>query len=299
MKCAPVRCASLLLLSSIACGGGGSGGAPSPGPPVAITSANAQSIASAVWLGHTVSTAEEVLPQQVRDVLEDHFPLLAYRPNALPIEIACGKSGTVVIDGTLADTAHPGMSAGDRVTALYRRCLGQDESLIPVMADGTLMVEVTTSTSGARTLSVRLDSLKLGIAESFMLDEVGQVSITLSNDGSAASFSTDLLTATGAGQVLILQDYLLSFAPGGTGHLLTFHGAQSGGPIGGSVTFDTPTPFQFPSSGYPDAGELVITGAEGSSVAVQAQADRVHVRLVVNGSAPVETTWDLLETEEE
>ena len=302
MKCPRLGCASVLLLASISCGGGGGGGSgggggepPSPGPPVAITSANAQAVASAVWLGHAVSTADEILPQQVRDVLDDYFLLLAYRPNTLPIDLACGTSGAVTVDGALADAAHPGMSAGDRATALYRSCLQSHESAFPDLADGTLVVEVTSSTSEARTLSVGLESLKVGVSPALLLSEVGQATITLSNDGSSASLATDLLTATGGGQALILEDYRQSLVPGDTGSLLSFRGTQSGGDIDGSVTFDTSTPFHRPASGYPDAGELVITGAAGSSVAVQAQPDAVHLLLVVNGGAPIEITWDALE----
>jgi len=296
MRCAPVGCAPVLLLALFSCGGGeGGGGSPSPRPPVAVTSSNAQAIASSVWLGHTVSTADQVLPDQVRDVLDVYFPLLGLRPNTLPLEIACWTSGMVTVDGSLADEEHPGMSAGDRVTALYHRCLQTHESPIRDMADGTLAIEVTSSTSAARTLSIRFDSLKVGISEALMFTQVGEATITRSNDGSAASLSTDLLTATGGGQILILEDYLQSFAPGDTGNLLSFRGTQSGGDIDGSVTFDTPTPFHRPAGAYPDAGELVITGAAGSSVVVQAQPDGVRVLLVVNGGAPIETTWDALE----
>lgn len=284
----------MLLLTLASCGGG-KGGTPALGEPVPITASNAQAIASAVWLGHTVSTADEVVPDHVLDVLDDYIPLLACRPNTLPLEIACGISGSVVVEGALANVAQPGMQVGDRATAAYRSCLQTHSSLIPDLADGTMTVEVTASTAEARTLSVRFDALRVGISEALMFTQEGEASVTLSLDRSAASLSTNLLVASGAGAVLILKEYLLDFAKADVGHLLSFRGTQSGGEFEGSLAFETTTPFHLPGSGYPEAGELVITGAAGSSVTLQAQPDGNHVVLVVNGGDPVETTWVALE----
>ncbi len=294
MKSAPVGLASTLLLVLASCGGG-KGGPPAFGDPVPITTSNAQAIASSVWLGHVVSTADELVPDQVRDVLDDYFPLLACRPNALALEIACGISGSVMVEGALADVTQPGIRVGDRAKARYRSCLETHSSLIPDLADGTMTVEVTASTAEARTLSVRFDSLRVGISEELTFTEDGEALVTLSADRSSASFSTDLLVASGYGMVMMVKDYLLAFTRDEGGHLLSFRGFQSGGEIPGSLGFETTTPFHLPGSGYPDAGELVITGSAGSSVTLRAQPDRTHVVLVVNGGDPVETTWVALE----
>jgi hypothetical protein len=300
MRSVSVCWASALLMAT-SCGGGTSQGsaegqeAPILEAPLALTGSNAQAVASALWLGHAVSTADEVVPQQVRDVLDDYFPLLGYRPNTRSMEIACRSSGAVDLDGAVADAARPGRSEGDHATAVYRSCVETHSSAIPEFANGTVTVRVTASTAEGRTLSVHLDSLQVGGGEDALFSERGEATVTSNADGSATSLSSDLLTVSGGGAVRILEDYRLSFEPGGTGNVLTFRGTQSGGEIRGSVTFETVTPFHLPANGHPDAGELLITGAAGSTVALRAQADGAHVQLVVNGADPVVTTWDALE----
>jgi hypothetical protein len=73
----------------------------------------------------------------------------------------------------------------------------------------------------------------------------------------------------------------------------------AGSQLGGEVTFDTTVPFTGTDPDDPDAGTLVVTGAEGATLTLVA-IDNIDVQILVdlegdgNTDATILTTWDVL-----
>lgn len=284
-----------LVFALAACGGNGLP-TPSHPDPMALTAENARPIVAALWLGHAVTSTEDIVSAQLRDLLYDYLPLLAFRPNELPLEIGCGQSGAVTVSGVVADSARPGESVGDQATAVFRACEESYDSLFSETASGSLSVEVTGGDADERAVVARFDELAVEIADSGPLVENGALNLTLSVDSSTTSLASEWFTVSSGPLTRLVTDYHLRLrVPKEGEYLLEFGGTQSGGELTGAVSFETTTPFGGTLEGYPRAGRLELEGANGSKVVLEARADGETVALTINGASPIELSWIELE----
>ena len=69
--------------------------------------------------------------------------------------------------------------------------------------------------------------------------------------------------------------------------------------LGGSIFYETTLPFTGTEPDDPDAGQLVLTGAEGASIVLNA-IDIVNVEILVDADGDgttdvtIQTTWDVM-----
>lgn len=290
----PVTAGWLFALGVVACGG--EPPMPSHPDPMRLSPENARPVAAALWLGHAVTTREDLVSAQLRDLLYAYLPLLAYRPNELPIEIGCGEAGSVTVGGEVARVDAAGQSVGDRATADFVACKASYGSLIPETANGSLSVEVSSHNADERVLVVGFEALSIEVANSGPLTQDGIFTLTESTDSSTTTLATELFTVSGRGLTRLMTDYVLRLRlPRANEYLLELAGTQSGGELAGALSFATTTPFHGRSEGHPVAGRLEVLGAESTSLVLEAQPDGDAVVLTVNGSTTIETTWFELE----
>jgi len=252
--------------------------------PVTIDSANAEEIASSIWLSHTATQPEDMIPSPVWDTLNEYIPFLAYRPNDLAVDVACPMTGEVTLIGALGDVNQAGWTTGDTANATYIECKSADSFGTEETTSGKLSVTVTTADDESRTTTSTFDELKTTVGTWGTLTQEGEMVIQQSQDEKTTTVSSDRLTVDHEGSLQILEDYSSTLESEGTEidspFVLEFQGTQAGTALDGSVMFETLTPFEGLGTNYPSEGELLITGANASTVKLTAQADATNVEFV-------------------
>lgn len=326
------------LLSACSGGGGGSDDNPAPGgsapdaSPVVISSTNASKVSAEAYnatistrslgangLGGVGITAAVVVPREEKFDLFEFlraqifmFPRLGYQvAGDLVSSVAvsastadCEGGGTITISGEVADPLT--ITAGDLLNIELNNCSD---------ASGELNGH----------LSVRFNSIsedQSGQATDFnvtltMTDfTVNQFGATSSGDGDMtlgirslsateveASLSGTSLTIVEGGTTGTITNFsiieTLNEATGAS--TTTSSGTLASTEIGGSLNFETTTPFQSLANEFPFAGTLVVTGANGSSLQFVV-IDSVDVRLDIDADGDgsfeesVASTWAELES---
>ena len=309
-------------------GGGGGGGSSSSTPTLVITANNAQAVASGViqsvdaTFQLSSATGGQVTPaaagagpaaraSAVRRVLNrlsrSAIRSLGVQPLAAvgPITEPCDVSGTITLSGNLADPST--LSSGDRITASLDQCQDND----PFLLDGGLELLVRDSQgdflTDAYLLTLDLTFTNLNITD-------GTDNYTADGDCTLTLDSLDfpLSRSRIAGRLLELRSsqeaYSLSnfdhsldvdaTVPPGT-YVAEARGALASDILGGRVDYATVTGVQAVGDSDPDAGEILVTGADSTTVSIVI-VDNSSVRLDIdvdgNGSvdATQNTTWSAL-----
>jgi hypothetical protein len=319
----------LALVSLVLCSCGGSGGDGGDGTePVAIDPLNAREVAeNVVGPADFFADVADVMPDLLTEVAEAGAPRQA-GPNASP-GAALSKLGRITLlladEGTV-DCADGGsyqftvndvppedvLSQGDAVSYASASC-GIIEDGETITVNGAIAMAVTTA-SGMfpaapydLTVSITFQETRVNVGNN-TIDINGVLTLSRSTtDG--VSFETTLnvpagstLVATVAGpegQLSVnLSGYTAEFTSNDNTGAYTFQvsGSVSSSEIGGSVTFETITPFSGVDPDDPEAGELRITGAGGSTLAVVA-LNRTEVELQLDETGDgvpeevIATTW--------
>ncbi|MEJ2274324.1 MAG: hypothetical protein P8Y01_07085 [Woeseiaceae bacterium] len=310
------------LVTTIASGGGGSGGGggnqpPSAGPTLPVTAANGLEISSAlvVTIGMTFDIGDITgggIPIQAADMLidiastkSDEAGRISLAATEAPGINQCANSGTVDITYTLANPNS--VTVGDRIIAVFDNCDDNEGYVI----DGT--VDLTVSAVEGDILTdvflLGFDVVMAGVSIDDGTDVVtsdGFFTMTFDNlefPVLGLNLAGDELVFGTGGETLTLTnfDHDLRIGFGVYPGTLT---AQASGTLdstslGGSVDYATPVEIAAMGDLDPYGGEILITGANDSTVRIVI-VDSSHVTLEVdsNGDGTVDdyidTNWSEL-----
>lgn len=302
------------IATTIATGGGDSGGIippPPDNPTVPITAANGHDVASAVIVALGVSfdigdvTGVPVTPQAVGET-----PAIAgligkpFSGNAEKLE-NCANAGTVDVTAVLANPNT--LTVGDQITAIYDNCDDNEGYVISGEVDLTVAAvqgDINTDvfllgfdvvlsdvaiTEGTETVTANGDF-------TLTLDSLNFPVIALSLAGSELQFGA-------AGEVITLTDFdhFLEVDAGvfPDTKLAEILGRLDSQTLGGTVDYETIVPLQAIGDDDPYTGELLITGADDSTVRVVI-IDSANVTLEIDANGDgvvdeyVDTTWAAL-----
>ncbi len=312
----------------IGSGGGGGGGFSSSVPYVAITTEDAFDVASAVVQavgatfdladatgggvspsasgavpGAGILAARGVFSQLSRARIRGLTvqPATAFGPETVP----CYVSGTVTLSGDLANP--PSLTAGDRINGTFNDCLDEE----PFIMDGGLTL-VVREVEGDPLTDVYLLTLDITLMDLRIADDTGtstadgDVTLTLDSldfpvtltqiaGGSLELASAaDVYTLTGFDHSLQVDATVIPNT-----RLAQAIGTLVSDLLGGKVDYETVTPVQASGDDDPDTGEILITGAESTTIHVVI-VDSANVRLDidVDGNGSVDdsqnTSWAAL-----
>lgn len=313
---------SMILISAVtvaACGGGGGGAELTPTPPAAsaplvITAANGQSATFAAWesaqgsagLSDLLSNSGFVSTGgQLKPTIEPTTDLvnvvnkIPFGPTTLPCQI----SGSITVSGDLADPITPTLTEGDVINVDADNC---DDGLGEVL-DGQLGFSVDAFEgdllSGLYnlTMSMTMNSLSVTAAGE-TLTSSGDATVmlnTLSAPSVSAQVSGSSLTTQNGAVTETLSNFLSaqSVDPGQmpAPYTLSSAGGLDSSRLSGSVEFSTPVTFSGFDNGYPQTGELLVTGASSSARLIALDAVNVRVEIDSDGDGTVDdvidTTW--------
>jgi len=289
----------------VACGGGGGGGGDDR---IAITSTNAEQVASktaTVPMGITnlAGFSEGILTASLRPpsraslaeyVLQQTqwaARILAEAPDPTSVTASAIETDTIsCASGQIAVTADDAddngvMSAGDSASFVIEDC--QDDSLGGTVS-GSLTIEIDSVSGGVATwtppYSVGVTSQFTDFAITETLDGQsatltidGDMALTASTDDDvqfSSSVSGTSLQAVETGPAAdsrTLRDYAFSLATNtdSGAYTLDGHGDIRTDLLGGSVHFATTTPYSgVESENFPNGGVMTVTGASDSRLTI-------------------------------
>ncbi len=221
---------------------------------------------------------------------------------------ACGASGNVTITINDADNSSS-VTAGDSIGFAFNACRsGAGETL-----DGGLQLTIGTVTGANLSGTLTYAQLTLATTEArFAIN--GSVTLSYTEVGTLATYRTvvgsgglstrvdappfsDEISLRGGFEQVVTSDRA-AVAPGSsvTGlNTARIDGSFSTLQIGGVVTVATVTPFaRYTVDPYPRAGQLTVSGANGSRLRVTAlSTTTVRIELDANGDGSYEQTRDL------
>lgn len=301
------------------CGGSSDGGISTPTvtvplPDLALTSDNGIQALQVAYLTASSSSdmaglvtnagisadpgAVSKLPGQLSKPLSTAISLVPIGPETLP----CDVSGTITVSGNLANPLT--LSAGDSINVDADNC---DDGLGEV-TDGLINTTVTAFAgdiaSGAyrMTMSMVLTNLQVTIADDVLLSD-GDVTVmidTMTPLAVAASVSGDAMTTSSNTSSETLYEFLTSqtIDTGATPSPYTIDasGTVDSSELGGVVEYSMPTMFRGFDSDYPSTGELLVTGAGGSTIRL-ITVDNVDIVIEIDSDdmppadETINTTW--------
>jgi len=324
---------ALAVLGLVAAGitgcGGGGGGSSSSSPTLVITEVNAQAVASGViqsvdaMFQLSSATGDQVTPSAagaatagrasaVRRVLSrlsrSHVQSLGVQPLVAvdPVTEPCDVSGFVTLSGNLAN---PGtLSNGDRITASFDQCQDVD----PFLLDGGLellvrAVQGNPLIDDVYLLTVDLTFTNLNVTdgtENFTAD--GDCTLTLDSLDfplSRSRIAGRLLALSSSEGAYTLSDFDQSLDVDATvlpeTYVAETLGALASDVLGGRVNYLTVAPVLAVSDSDPDAGKILVTGADGTTVRIViVDSTSVQLQIDVDGNGSVDstqnTTWSAL-----
>lgn len=225
-----------------------------------------------------------------------------------PLIENCLQSGTMTVSGDLA-TGLP-YSVGDTINIDAAACndgLGEEINgriEITVTAySGDILFGPTYSLG----MNVLLTNFEVSTATNVDLSN-GDSAVTVDTTGDplvAMSISgVSLTTVSNAGTEIAsnfqtAQTVDTSVVAGSEPYTLAASGTIDSTQLGGEITYSTPVTFQGAGAGYPFAGEMLITGANGATIRLIALTDTtVRIEVDADGDGVVDvggtedTTWD-------
>ncbi len=320
-------CSTLLILTLGACGGGGSTttAITPPVSPAVINSANAQTVVGrsvdvALQSGgpsefieladltvtstggvsklSVVQTASRTVKTTISNSVISQVPFG-------PVTEPCAVSGSMTISG---DIANPDtLTAGDFFNVDWNNCDDGQGQVI----DGLIVYSITSyevdATTGGSLLGITLTLTAFQVtagADFYSAD--GDVSFTLDSRTppiSVATMSGSTFTVSSNGSTETLSNFSATVTENAgmfpSGYTTVAMGTVTSTQFDGSVTYDTPVPFQSIGEAYPYTGELLITGANNATLRLIA-LDEVSVRIEADYDGDgavdetIDTTWDAL-----
>jgi len=316
--------AGLAAVILSACGGGGGGGGGSSSVAyLEITSGNAGAVTSAViqTVGSSLAVADaggsdlnvspadaaagvgalavtRFLPHLRRYALGVVDPLASVGP----IDEPCIESGFITLSGNVAD---PGtLSVGDRITADFNFCNDGDG----VVIDGRLALVIRAFAldlqTGGFLIRADVDLTNFDVTENDeLISADGSFELTLDSravptvltriaGGSLdIAYGGDSFTLTDFDETAEFDASVVPYR-----NLISAVGTLVSSLLAGKVDYGTTTPVEGPAGDAPDAGTILITGANGATIRVVVlDQSTVELRLDLDGNGTVDevqtTTW--------
>ncbi|MDH3560182.1 MAG: hypothetical protein OEN52_04420 [Gammaproteobacteria bacterium] len=319
-----------VVIALVACGGGGGlagGGEPLPGAAINITEANAVPVTAAVvgsvevvqglsegGTGAIIGVATETAGggfNMADFVLQQLDRFAVVREQALvnsavgvaidpPISGDCDNLnlGTITITGDVADPTLNSIAVGDNVVLTMTNC-----EMDGLVANGGFTLTVVAFSDNIDTFippySLTVDVVVTDFTVNDGLSTFsgdGDMTLTLAGnaDGTRDMIATGTqLTATEAGFTTVLANYLYELTENvfTLDYSLDMSGELDSSALGGSVMFNSTTTFAGFGEGYPGAGVLLITGADGSQCRLRTiDAVNVEIDVDADGDGVFETT---------
>jgi hypothetical protein len=307
------------IATTIATGGGGSGGGevtpppPPVGPTLLITADNGSEVAEAVVTAIGLSfdigdITDQNLASQPGDTRLLAKATAGYQKN-LPAGIqqapeSCANGGTVDVSITQANINT--ISVGDRIVAIFADC---DDGLGYVMS-GT--VDITfTDVQGDILTEVFLLGMEIVMTDVVITEGAdtvtGEGDFLLTLDSldfpiMRMSLSGDELQLGSNGEFVTLTDFdhFLEVDIGPPEALVAnVLGRLASSTLGGSVDYDTSLAIEAVDNGDPNVGEILVTGADDSTVRIVI-VDDSSIRLEIDEDGDgtvdefIDTNWDEL-----
>ncbi len=306
------------IATTVATGGGGSGGGVAPPPPTEatlnITAENGSDVATAVVtaiglsfdLGDITGGNISARPGEIQLSAPVYKGAANLYKNLLPgLQQAlenCANGGTV--DVTITQANVNTITVGDRILAVFIDC---DDGLGYVIS-GTVDMTIA-AIQGDILTEVFLLGMNVVLTDVVITE--GQTTMTAGGDFTLTldsldfpvirmSLSGDDLQLGSDGEDLTLTDFdhALQIDIGITPEALVANvlGRLDSSTLGGSVDYETPTDIEAVGDDDPHVGEILITGADGSTVRIVI-VDNSSIQLEIdeNGDGTVDafidTTW--------
>ena len=313
--------AGLLVVLTAACGGGGSDSVVVVPPvqldPVQISAANAPSVTSASLnaaafggelgdLGGTGVLGVPAAPDTLSKVAAVGFSkTFGTTVNATegPVTIPCNFDGFITLTITYTDLNT--VTAGDRITSTFDQCDDGDG----IVMDGYMDLLFTSFSGNVDTglfnaiIAVTLGNLSMDEGDPagpVVADGEFQIATnTLSYPIVTTTVSGELVELQGNGKTLTMEDFSTTTVSDDStlGYSITASGLVSGNEFEGVADYETVEAFVGTGMENPYAGEMLITGADNSSIRVTVLGvDSVLLEMDYDGDGAVdesiELTWD-------
>lgn len=319
-------CALIAMLLS-GCGGGGSGGGASvpPASKIIITSANAPQVASAAInsayalngqssalgqvLGVSITTNSSApsLGAITRRIFKQAIQVtapVAVTGVVVKDTVSCWSQGTVTATANVANVNS--LTAGDSISATFDTC--DDE--FGVLITGTINLTITNFSGdplllGAFTLGVRVSTPGLLVMDGLHSEAItGGFTLTSTSPNGVNitdSFSGSSLTITANGVIGTFTNFNMTATRNISTNAYTFSisGTIASSTLGGSISIQTTNTISGVDPSDPDTGQLVVSGANGTSVTVTV-IDSTNIQLDVDedgdgvADKTINTTWAAL-----
>jgi hypothetical protein len=224
-----------------------------------------------------------------------------------PIVQPCLLSGSVTITGDLASLPY---TVGDTINVDATDC---DDDLGEVI-NGRMEITISAYSGSilfGPTYSLGMDVLLINYEVTTLTDSDlsnGDSAITVDTTGdplvSMSISGVSLTTVSNAGTEInsnfqTTQTVDISVAAGAEPFTLAASGTIDSTQLGGEISYSTPVTFQGAGAGYPFAGEMLITGANGATIRLIALTETtVRIEVDADGDGVVDvggaedTTWD-------
>jgi hypothetical protein len=321
----------LLVCGLAACGGGGGGGDATPGtgatvfPALALTPANAEAasggvvtagsetigagdVGSFIITGAVVDTGDRpALAELARWSLDTLYgsrdQLVASLSGVVVNETVACTSGSISLSWNDADDDGE-FSSGDSFSITFNNCVEMDATFngsltmsgFTISGDPNVDIAwsmAATFTFTALTINDGGDSARVDGGMSFSI-------ATLDSDDFEVELSGNSLAYREGTHTTTLRNFIFNYMEEISSGLysLEYSGTVDIGSLSGRVSFETTTPFTGSDilDSWPSAGTLLITGANASTVTLEALGgDNVRLSIDSNGDSIVDevidTTW--------
>lgn len=315
-----------LVVALTACGGGSSSGdsGTAPTPALTITEDNAVEVAAAVTSNALQDAEEPIGVEFIQNglsgggitkpsgaaqlaLLEKTLEQLRIQgvpagPSSSTITVDCEASGTQTIAVNIGTEGQ--LSSGDSISLRYDNCVDLDDEVY----DGSIAVKITAVTGlafgdifGLTFNFVFSNFYNEYEGSSSTINGTYSVSISAEAEVLTSSVTISSLTGTGDGISFSIQNYQTetTFNESTGAYTMSVDGTLSSDEIGGTVNFDTIDVISgnaSSGSGYPSAGILEITGANGSSLTLTVESETSVLLEIDNDGdgtidATLNTTW--------
>ena len=307
--------------SLAACGGSSDGGSaefnpPQASAPLAISAANGPSATFAAWdsanatvgLSDLIGNSGFVPSGQLKPtaVPTTDFVSMVQKIPFGPTIVPCEVSGSITISGDLADPITPSLTEGDVISVDADNC---DDGLGEVI-DGVMDLSVGAFEgdllSGLYDLTMSMDLTVFSVRTAGeTLTSSGDANVII-NNLAAPSVSAEVSGISMTTQSGTLTETLSNYMSAQTldagqqpaPYTLNSNGTLDSTELAGSVTYSTPVTFEGFDNGYPQTGELLVTGDSSSARLIALDAVNVRVEIDSDGDGTVDdvidTTWAAL-----
>ncbi|MFZ2649627.1 MAG: hypothetical protein WA210_05925 [Burkholderiaceae bacterium] len=305
-----------------ACGGGGGAPAPAvPTSPATVNAANAASVSSEAYKGgDTLASGGDLSGSAVGAVVAPSgasFSLVRFTSDKLrwlasleaaPLQVVTGAVTTITRQcpggGTSARTFddkdnNNRLSTGDTVSVIFTNCVeGTDRvngsfSLDNVTVTGRPGIDTAwnagvTATFGNLAVTsggTLLGSVNGGFNLALTTTDGNNITHTINGTSLTATEGSNTRTLTGFTATLELRRSPPAYS-------YTSSGTLASSRLGGTLTYQTPTPFAGVGTDFPSSGRLLVTGANNAGVRFTAVGSTVTLEVDANGDGAYETSFN-------